>query len=287
MDNPLTLRTISSFPLSIGTALAFESVFASIDPPFDPEREIPNKVNINQYNEIYISLATLFRNISGAVTKEYLSYAKPEHFLEVLISEINVIYSLFESQSSGLCKPIFYYCSYEKFFKEKTHQAARFRLDSTPNQVHMTQMLIKTMQILFSENKHQDIRKLDSEIRPSKSSKALILTHIPYDLLNYRFFDRLDLLESHTGKLKARSLWYTKFYKLKDEELNTLPFYRKLLLIFGDNIMIQPMDIRFRKLILDISRKRKWTPFTTEDKILQDLNLDIHERYLFEMYRQI
>lgn len=285
--NPLALRTISSFPISIGTALAMESLFLPRQAPYDPERKIPDNVDVKKYKTIYISLATMFRNIAGAVTKDQLIVAKPEHFREVLENEIEIIYSLFQLEGQGLCQPIFYYCDYKTLYNKKFHQAVRFRLDNTITQQHMTQTLVATMKDFFFYNKENGFKHFDSDIRPPVSDTSLILTHIPYDLLNYTHFNKLDLLESHTGKLKPRNLWYSKYYKFGSEELNTLPFLRRLLLVFGDNVMIQPMDIRFRRLILDISRNRHWSPLTTEAKVMQDLNLDIKERYLYDLLRDL
>ena len=160
-------------------------------------------------------------------------------------------------------------------------------MDNTPSQQHMTLMLVEAMKDFFFRNKQDFLHQFDSEFKLNKPEKSLILTHIPYDLLNYTHFNQLDLIESHTGKLKPRNLWYSKYYKFGNEDLNTLPFLRKLLLIFGDSVMIQPMDIRFRRLILDISRNRRWTPLTTESKVMQDLDFDVKERYLYDLIRDL
>jgi len=45
----LASRTVSAFPISIGTSLAFESVFFPRQPSYDPERQIPNRVEVTQY----------------------------------------------------------------------------------------------------------------------------------------------------------------------------------------------------------------------------------------------
>lgn len=284
-SNPLTIRTISSFPISIGTAMAMESLFLPRQEPYDPSRKIPNRVEVKHYQSIYISLATMFRNIIGALSKEQIAVAKPSHVKEILESEIEIIYSLFQLEGMNYCRPVFYYCDYQNLFKKHFHQAVRFRLDQSPAQQHITQLMLLTMKEFFKEHGEIEFKHFDSEFKTSISERSLLLSHIPYDLLNHTKFNRLDLIESHTGKLKPRNLWYTKYYKFGNEELNTLPFLKKLLLVFGDSVMVQPMDIRFRRMLLEISRNRHWTPLTTQEKVIQDLDLDLKDRYLFDLVR--
>lgn len=286
-SSTLASRTTSAFPLSIGTSLAFESLFAGRQPPYDPEREIPQKIDVNKYSEIWINLATLFRNIVGAVESKAIFTLSPEEMVDTLNMEIDVIRSIMAVEGHGVCKPVFYYCDYKSAYTKQNHKAVQLRYDKTDGQKVYTALLVQTMKRFFSVNHGPDFVRGDSELKPTGSPTALIVTHTPHDLLSYKNFGRLDLLESHTGKLKPRNMWYTKFHGCGQNDLDTIPFQRKLLLIFGDSVMYVPMDIRFRKMIIDISKKRHWTTLTTEPKILQDLDLDIQERYLFEMYRDL
>lgn len=287
ITNPLIDRTTSGFPISIGTALAMESLFVPREDPYDPSRVIPEWIEVKNYKEIYISLSTLIRNMVGAMPRELLPMVKADHLVDVLEFEIEIINSLFENEGHNLCKPVYYYCTYEKLFTKKHHQAVRFRLDQTESQHFMTNLLKEAMRLFFFKHKQEGYIYTDSELKPKTSNASMILTHVPYDLLNYTNFQKLDLLESHTGKLKPRNMWYTKYYSVGKEELNTLPFLRKLLLIFGDSVLIQPMDIRFRRMILETSRNRRWTPLTSEEKVKFDLDLDIKERYLFDMFMHL
>ena len=67
----LYTRTISAFPISVGTSLALESLFAPRLETIDPERKF-ERVDVTKYSEVWINLSTLFRNIVGAVEKKYL-----------------------------------------------------------------------------------------------------------------------------------------------------------------------------------------------------------------------
>lgn len=285
---PLARRTTSGFALSIGTSLAFESLFEARQAPYDVDREIPQRIDVRHYSEMWINLATLFRNIIGSLEdKNDFPKLSALDLAHAIIFEIEMIMSLMQNEGHGLCKPIFYYCEYKSLYKRQFPSAVRFREDKTDGQRHNTYMLTKTMSTLFDMVNDGDIYKLDSELIPKKPSNAIVLTHMPYDLLSYTNFKRLELLESHTGKLKGRNLWYSKFASVGQEQLNTLPFIRQFLLLFGDHVMFQPTDIRFRRLLLEISRTRRWTPLTTEDKVKLDLDVELKERYLFDLYRNL
>ena len=144
---------------------------------------------------------------------------------------------------------------------------------------------MKVIELLFKdtdENFHyKDL------IKPNGRSNALIITHIPYDLLSYVNFNRLDLLESHTGKLKPKHLWNTKYYPVGDRSMDILPFTRKLLMVFGDKVLIHPSEYKLRSLVLDIAENRKWNPATTEAKQIQDFELDIKEPFVLQVLKSL
>lgn len=284
--SPLTRRTTSAFPLSIGTSLTFESIYSGRFDPYDKDRKV-EMINRNGYNAMWINVATLIRNIVGAVPREDQQRLDPLSLCFAVETEIEVIESIFSNEGQGLIHPTFYFCTYDRQYLHPTHKAIKLRMDTTPTQKFHHNLLMETMKILFKRHEGRYILKLDDTLQPKEFKKSLIMTHYPYDLLSYPNFNQLDLIESHTGKLKTRSLWYTKYHSLGDASLNTLPFLRKLLLIFGDNVMFQPLDIKFRRLILDISQKRKWHPLTTQDRIMLDLGLDIKEPYLLDMIRKL
>ncbi len=281
---PLAARAVSGFALSIGTSLALESLFDPRQPVYDLERKIPPRIDLKKYKYCYINLATIFRNIVGSIDRVDFLQVTPAEIKLIMEVELDIIISLFQIEGQNLCQPVFYYCTYETVYTKQKHNAVHLRQDKTDGQKYNTATLLKTMQMFMREHKHL-CQQFDSEITVPNRESAIIMTHIPYDLLSAKNFRMLDLLESHTGVLKTRSHWYTKFFKMSNEDLSTIPFIRKMLLIFGDNVMISPMDIRFRRLLLEISRKRRWTSHTTEDKIKLDLDMDIQERYLFDMYK--
>ena len=281
-------RTISSFPLSIGTALAFESIFKGTLPVYDPQRQIPDQVDIGTYNSFWINTTTLMRNILGAIPTDAQKRVQPDELAETLQNEVIFIQNLIETQSLQQCQPIFYHATYKKLLKSLfTAQYIKFRTPTTPNQIAYQQLLDKAY-TLFEKETSIDLYETNDHLEPTKTNNtALILTHQPYDLTNYKDFMKLDLIESHTGKLKSRKDWATKYYPIPETDMFFLPFTRKLLMIFGDHVLIKPMDIKYRRLILEVGRNNKWTPLTTEAKIRMDMDRQIMEKFLIQVYDRV
>lgn len=280
-------RTISALPLSIGTSLAFESVFEPKLPAYDPTRVIPQMVNLGNYNSIWVNVTTLIRNIIGALPKDTAHSVSSGDVKDALIYEMQLLAEMTNAASNS-CRSIFYHNTYKGLFNDVLlNKFVKFRRPTTDIQLAYDTMVNKTLSLL-DKDKELDILSVNKTLIPDKTdNKALIFTHMPYDLVSYENFHRLDLIESHTGKLKTRKEWYSKYYPIVGSDMSILPFTRKLLLIMGDHVLIKPIDIRFRRLIMDIAVKRKWTPLTTPAKIRMDLETGINEKYLLEVYDRI
>jgi len=284
-ESVLHNRAMSSFPLSIGTGLAFESLFNPRISPYDPERVIPDRVDLSKYKFILINLYTLFRNLNGSVDKTQFLLSDPSEIADVLFQETEVIKDLFNNEGNGLCKPVFYLCEYTHYYKSSKYSNIKFRTDNTANQKTTAAKAQLSLSKLLTYDK--EFIKTDYVLRQAGKPTSLILTHAPLDLLNYNNFSKLSLLESHTGKLKDRHLWNSKYMPMPDENMNILPFIKKLLLVFGDKVHIQPTDIRLRRLIMSTAKNRNWTSMTTLDKVNLDLSLDIKEPYVLKFLQEI
>lgn len=288
MNSILASRTISSFPLSIGTSLAMETVFNPKLPPYDADRKIPDKVDISQYTELWVNITTLIRNILGSVPKDHQQGLLDDDIAQVVSEELDTIDSLLKEEGKGTCILFPYFNTYEKVINNKlTHKAVQFRIPTTPAQLHYANILSKVC-LGLEKNSPRKIYHFKDDIKsPTNLPKVLILTHQPWDLLSYHHTRMMDLIESHTGTLKTRQQWNTKYYSVEHDAMLLLPFTKKLLLIFGDHVLIKPMAIAFRKMILDIAQKRNFTPLTSEEKVRFFLDLDIKERYLMEVYSRL
>lgn len=281
--DPLSNRVVSAFPISVATSLALESIFRGPNPCIDPEREIPQQVDISKYDQFYINLSTLYRNIIGALSKEDFLRVGPKGLKETLLFEMEMITSIFQNEGRGTIQVIYYACEYREARSKLKHPYAIFRVENTDKQKAYRAMHDQTIALLFSERQKSDTLKIfDSAIIPNQKSKAMILTHIAYDLLSFKKFEYLDLIESHTGVLKNHFQFYTKYHEGK--VLNQIPFNKGFLQVFGDSEMYKPFDIRIRKTILELAQENRWTQIVTLPKMLQNIDT-LKDAYLKEVLK--
>ena len=278
-------RTTSGFPVSISTGLALESIFAPRQSVYDPERKPPIKIDISKYQEFWINVSTLFRNMVSASNREVVLNHSLREICSVLEQEMEVINSLLSHEGNNICQPVYYIADY-RLVTRGLHHSIKLREESTVAQKAISTLLEKVENELT--NKHKDyIRVFKPDIKPNKSIDALILTHMPYDLLSHKHFHTLDLLESNTGKLKKKYEWNSKYYPVGKSTMTHLPWLKLLLMIFGDKPLIHPSIFKLRDAILQTSVKRGWTPMTTRDKVILDLELELKEPMLLAILRSI
>ena len=286
MDRMYSERSISALPVSIGTSLAFETILTGQLPPYDPSR-VYNKQDIHKYTQVWINIQTLFRNLMGALPPQLKSMAQAHDLAEVLQQEIDILSSSIKEESQSTVEICYYYPTYEKLIKDiLLARQVQFRTPNTVNQKLYHELMLSTYQRL-KKISNVDIMEVKKLVEPPSMTKGLIFTHCPYDLLSYKDFQKLDLLESHTGLVKSRSHWYSKYYPVGEMDMSVLPFIKPLLMIFGDHTLIKPMTYGYRKTILDIAHQRNWTPLTTESKVRYYLDMDLKERYLFDIYTKL
>lgn len=282
----LSERTISAFPVSIGTSLALESIFKGRLPPYDAARMLPEKIIIANYDTAWINLATLLRNMIQSLSEQQYLLAPAAEYANELIQEITIIRSLFEIEGGGVCKVNFYHCDYGSVYLKSQSPAVTLRKARTINQKHIEQLTIDVVK-LCRKFLTDDVVFFDDVFNRRSQHKGIILTHIPYDLLSWPYFRSLKLLESYTGVLKEKNHWYTKYCIVPGGNLNILPFDRKLLKVFGDHIMFTPMPLELRRKILEIAIKRRWTPLTTMDKMKHSLEADLNDPLAIEVFRTL
>lgn len=264
----LSGRTTSAFAVSVGTSLALESIFYSDSPSIDPERAIPQKVDITDYQEFWINVLTLFRNAHGSLTKEGSAKVLPREMIQIMEDEVEVISSIVSQQSNNRVKVVFYACSYQDFESKYPH--ARVRKLTTDNQKSYYALQLATMNGFLKDHQNDPNFKIfKDKIKTDTKPKALLLSHIPYDLLSEKQFRELHLIESHTGLLRKPSSWYTKYYDGKN--LPPMPFNEGLLQVFGDRETFSVMDLKLKRELIELAKECRWTPATTRDKLKYDI----------------
>lgn len=266
-------RELSSFYLSIGTGLMLESVFDPISKRIDDSRII-NKIEIDKYKIHYFNIHTLLRNIFSSinsseikkmVVKDSNAY---KYMVDVLMSELDMIYELYKETN---CKPIIYIPNYKRIIDNIPNAITEDTMSDNNRMIHV---MINNAIKLFSRSKDTKIDIIDIEHKlPYSSDNVLITTNYPVDLLNVKHIKRLTLIESHTGKLKDKSMFSTKYHKMGSKcNREDLPFTEKLLYLIGDNILIKPIKISLRTVICIVAKEKRWTQFTSQFKMNKELD---------------
>lgn len=268
IHNKLLLnRTLSSFGVSIPTGLMLESLFTPTATRYDNDRTVPSEVHIDKYSKHYINIYTLTRNVINAasIPKDKLnSLLRSRELLDVVIDEINIISELYNDSK---CELVIYIPSYKKAFIEYGKNKDELAISLNHDIISYVDSFIKKNDYSVGAN------IASGEKLPSTHDKVLITTHISYDLLNYRQIPNLELLESHTGKLKNKSLWYTKYHKIGKLDMSFFPYTAELVYILGDGVVSLPMKLSIRRELHELAIASKWT-HRTNDLIVRNKLLD-------------
>ena len=258
MHEILANRPMSGFPVSIGTGLALETLFSPVQPVYDETRITPDHPVLGTYTVYVFNVSTLLRNLITSVPFRELVVIPKSDIMEAMLEEIEFITNFFESNS--LCAK-FYINNYQ--YVKTTYGATKsLRKSSTDHQFFIDSIYDYCLNTLKKED---DVTLFVKDIRYDRTDSALILTHVPFDLIGYANFVRLDLLESNTGKIKPRQEWNTKYHRLPDgRDMSFLPFMEYLLVTFGDNVMFKPAAIDARYALYDSFKKKGVNPLSSE-----------------------
>lgn len=268
----LSDRVLGAFPLSIATSLALEGSVG-----VHPDQTL-NSSFITDYTQIWVNIRTLYRNYFNAITKEYYpKFSIDEHY-KTFIQEIELLQSTINQISNGNTELILFHSWYKHIESKFRH--ALFRNDNTDSQIYYTKSQSELLSKVLKDIK--DIRHYDLLIN-DLDKKSLLLSHFTVDLLPFKY-NKVELLESHTGAIKPRALWYTKYYNGK--QLVNIPFTKSMLIIFGDNDMFRPNLLPYRKAILSLADKYNWTQVTTLEKINYSLS-SLTDKFLQAKLREI
>lgn len=268
-------RVKGQFPLSIATSLAIESALG-----MHPDLPTPPEKPILRYDEIWINLRTLFRNLLGACPKGVAETMTVPEMVWGMLDEMDVIPDVLKHFMDKRAPKVVYYFSHYKGLERK-YPKAILRTDTTAKQQDYTKLLTATMAHLI-ENDSDKFRTYDLKITDgSPQSRVAIVTSHAYDLLSANQFQKLTLLESHTGKFKSSSSWHSKYYQGKD--LAHIPFREDFLQVYGDSELFSPMEKKLRIALLEVATRRKWSSVTTSAYIksgIDELKDPLHKDLL-------
>lgn len=233
---------ITTGGMSIGTGIALESVF-ELKNRYDDEREIPNKVDIEDYEYHIFSIHTLIRNILNSFPKESKMTLENKDFKNYIIEDIHNIAMYYEDSE---CVPLILNIDYDKYYK-------KFNMNK---EVKTTNALIGFLEInhfvkklKLDKIKNLPITVINDKQSGIKNKKLLFTTSY---LLDFHIYGNHDLLESHTGKLLNRNKLSSKYHKIGSKDLSHLPYTETLHYLLGDRTFVAPMNLVTRRKVYDL-----------------------------------
>lgn len=256
-------RTIGSSGLSIGTHLMYESVFPNLK-RYDDTRMPPDEVSLKDYNVHYFNLYTLVRNIINSyqeLNKDKIMNNKK--LIEVILNEIYLLEEMYNNET----KLIFYLCKYDRAIKSYNNKKNLNHYGRYERYVVFTNFL----RSIVSKNKELKEKVVESDFKLPKTPpnlKVLITSHFALDLRNKM---DLELLESHTGRLKKPIEFNSKYHGLGEMDLSSIPFIPELLYILGDETLVKICDTGTRREVINKGMEKNWTPLTSRYKVLTDI----------------
>lgn len=266
-SNPVVDRRISGFQLSYSTGIAMETLFDPRMQVFDEDRLQPKRVSYRGYDTLYIHLDTLMRNIIRACEYKDIRQLPVDALGEALVSETELIQSLCTNEGKGLITPVFYLTNYANFYRRKSSEYKLRVPTSDVQRAHFTALISGRAKALSQIS----VVYAGEEIRPERpTERTLLLSHITPDLLSHDRFAKLELLESHTGKVKTRREWNTKYCNMGSEKFAMMPWCKPLLCWLGDKYTLSPLSITIRRHLLQLAEQRRWSPMTSPSTILND-----------------
>lgn len=258
-------RALGAYPVSIGIGLMLESIFTkNNDNVYDPSRAMPQKISIDKYKNHYYSMYTIVRGIVSSIknVKDYNVVLSNQYFIRTLLDELYVLNSLYENTT---CNFVIHFPDYSKVY-------ANLNKNKDSDVLKTMVMYGSIRKALRNTIANKDMPIIYDDIKlPASSDKTLITTSTAVDLLNMSKISKLELVESHTGKLKTKLDFNTKYHKLGDTPLTHIPFMEELLYILGDNTISKQMSIKTRQTLVNLSIESKWTAATSRDKVLYDI----------------
>ena len=254
-------KETSSFPVAIGTGLALESMFDPVIDPYDPDREIPNKIELKDYKYHIWNIYTIIRNLLHSVDeKDKISLITDKNFTKELNQEIDTLVNLYNNTDLTV---VIFIPDYDKVMDSfNKHKVSEF-----------TKPMVELLAVRdYLKNYTPDglINSITGGFNiPRMEGNILLTTHLTVDLLNQH--NKITLLESNTGKVKSKYEWYTKYHPIGKRDLDTIPMVEEVLYILGDHNMVIPAPLTTRLELYQVAIDRRWTSKTTREKIVADL----------------
>lgn len=259
------VETGNNYGITIGTELALDTLFT---------RGAPNKAKhaVHIYNGIYINLHTLTRNVISQFNAKALEKIHADEIMRVVLKDITLINKLTEDKIT-----VTYYGTSLTGFASSVFLPF-LREPKTVKQKKLAYTISTVVTALVKKYRYPRVNGM----LHTTHGENLVLTNFLMDLLSN---PANELLESHTGKVKGKKLWYTKLHKIPHADMSTLPPLNRMLLFTGTSDIFSPSaHMRFREKLIDIATRKGWNSATSNDRVLFDLR--IGDSTLFNNWNQ-
>jgi len=255
-------RTVTVTGLSIGTGLAMETLF-DVE-PYDKDRAKPTKVKPSDFKLHVYNIYTLYRNVVGSIKyNEKDRLVADNKVKEQLLNDMYNLITLYDPVDTEL---VFYLPDYTKIYREynKGKDGSVYK-----PYVDYTFMKDNISKLNFPGTVFKGMVK---DLLPRGDIRSLLLTSYTVDLVNHYASPGLMLLESHTGKIKNRTEFGTKYKPLGKRDMTHLPMNSKLLYILGDKTLVKPLSTLDRRAIYEISKVKLWSPVMSRSILESHVN---------------
>lgn len=232
----------------------FEPIQESLEVSDRPQLE-----DLRVYDVYAINVNTVLRNILSNFKLVEITGIRFKYFAHVLLEEITFIEEFFQNEDIK----VEFYINTHKFFVETYKD--KLRKSSTDKQILMDMITDHCLKQLPKDK--PGIKIFNKDVTYAKDKKVLIMTHVPADLLSVSKHLKLDLLESHTGLIKTKRHFNSKYFKIPKMDMSFLPFQEYLLTVFGDSVMFKPAPMKERLELYEALLKRGVNPLTTETTV--------------------
>lgn len=239
-------RVIGVLPISVGTSLALEPLIGNKGEPIQT---------------LMLNLSTLFRNAYQAYETDDRKKLTAEILYKNVLEDVTGIYKNIKMISTiKEPKMVPYYCTYAGL--ETKFPNAKLWRPKTALQLAYAELERTTTNRLVNELRSYIVRK-DYGI-PETGEGSYAVTHHVVDLINAP--SSVKLLESHTGVIKGKGMWYTKLNG--SEDLARIPFNSLSISVFGDkSVNFRAHEFRYRAALLKIANDNKWTSLTSKERV--------------------
>ena len=156
--------------------------------------------------------------------------------------------------------------------------APYLRKHNTVKQKRVAKLLYDSV-LLICRSDHNV--KLVNGVYKTPVGLQLILTNLIMDAISNV---NNHLLESHTGVIRTKLDWYTKYHPIANVDMSIFPPLYRMMLFLGTKDLFTPLTLsHLRNDLVNTAIERGWSAITTEEQVKLGM---YHNQTLYNNYEQ-